>query len=364
MGDMFKGDSKAIPIDVATAQQIQALTKGLPGLIGAINSQATPTAQANLAAQKAVSPQEQALNAQLYQQFSPVYAEQNAKNELSNLKGAGGQSVLAANDLNKTIDPEYYATRATSASKLQDLMNNPISGSESASIERANNAGQIGNGTFGLDTNATQLGAAMNFGSAGRDRLGQALGMATQSIPTFKSGVDAFGQATGRTGTQGGIAQNQIGAVNNGNSVGGTANSLLGNIGSQQGIQTNVDANRRTVFDAVNQSYSAAGTGTTGGCCFIFLEAYHGKLPWSVRQYRDLVYSLDPTIATGYVRMARYLVPLMKRFACVRSLVWNLMVCPLTQYGNWFYGLSTVGEDKAIYKSFWLTTWKLIGRIY
>lgn len=362
MGDMLSGDERAPNFNVSTQQRAQAMRDYLPSILNTISGQVLPTEQAIQSASGVLSPQQQALNAQLYQQYAPVYANAQSQAQtgadLGAIQGAGGQAVMANNALQHQIDPEYYNTRANVASKLGDLMNNPISGSESAAIERANNRGQINSGTFNTNNNANAISSAMNFGQAGRDRLGQALGMATQAMPQMRSGVDSFSQATGR-----GAGANPAGNVDLtrtqglGQSAYGTGNAMMGQIAGLQGNEQNINAQRRTVYDAVNQSYSAAGSGTSGlPCCFIFLEAYHGNMPDSVRFCRDYYFDKQPKVAVGYVRMAKWLVPLMRKYTTVRKIVWNLMVKPITQQGEYL-----VGNNKKGNMSFkiWSIIWRL-----
>ena len=93
-------------------------------------------------------------------------------------------------------------------------------------------------------------------------------------------------------------------------------------------------------------------------CCFIFLEAYHGNIPSHVRKYRDKVYNKNHDIATGYRRMAKWLVPSMQRFSLVRFLVWYLMVLPITKNCT-----SNKKMSKArIITHFWLRVWAILGK--
>lgn len=109
---------------------------------------------------------------------------------------------------------------------------------------------------------------------------------------------------------------------------------------------------------------AAGGGGMAGGCCFIFLESLNGKLPWWVRACRDHYYAQNPRIATGYKRMAAWLVPLMRKSKIVRALVNRLMVAPITKYGGWLYGVPAYRNCQRCerYKNFWFAVWDRIGR--
>jgi hypothetical protein len=269
------GDPKPTDVGQSTNQSMQAVIENLPRYMQAINQQLLPTAQANLSTEQAISPAEQALQYQLFNQFAPQYAQtqsqiqaqqqqaQGASN-LASIQGAGGQATMANQALQQQIDPEYYAVRNNSANKLLDLLNNPISGSEQTAIERANSQNALGGGRLGLNTNQQTVSNAMNFGSAGRDRLGQALTLATQSLPGYKSGVDTFAQATGQGGTMTN-AQNPIGSPSTltgqnqlGQQAYGTATGLSNQTAATSMNNANIEANRRDSLDRVQQSVDVA----------------------------------------------------------------------------------------------------------
>lgn len=111
---------------------------------------------------------------------------------------------------------------------------------------------------------------------------------------------------------------------------------------------------------ATGYSYGA-GAGTNM-CCFIFLEAYNGVLPFWVRECRDEFYT--PRKRSGYVRMSSWLVPAMRRSRTVRILVNVLMVKPLTNWGGFYKKVS--GYESYAYLrpvvSFWFRVWDIIGK--
>src|SRR5690606_13342031 len=61
-------------------------------------------------------------------------------------------------------------------------------------------------------------------------------------------------------------------------------------------------------------------------CCFIFLEAYNGKLPWFVRACRDEFAPENTARRNGYIRMSKWLVPLMQRSKVARFFVNKTMI--------------------------------------
>jgi len=104
---------------------------------------------------------------------------------------------------------------------------------------------------------------------------------------------------------------------------------------------------------------SGAGGGGGGLCCFIFLEAYNGKLPWFVRAARDIAYVKYPQVAKGYCKMAKWLVPAMRKSKIVRWLVNKTMVLPLTRYGG--YKFNATGYERCrkyrLAETFWFSVW-------
>lgn len=147
----------------------------------------------------------------------------------------------------------------------------------------------------------------------------------------------------------------------------------------QQGAQS-VDTNTlislaNVMFprnQAVNENYTGYGNQSSsaynyGGqlCCFIFLEAYKGKLPWYVRAYRDKHAPESTARRVGYVEMSKWLVPAMRVSKIARFLVWHTMVNPLTKYGAACYGVNGSSKYKylAPVKMAWFRVWTLIGKL-
>ena len=109
------------------------------------------------------------------------------------------------------------------------------------------------------------------------------------------------------------------------------------------------------------QTSSSMGAGINL-CCFIFLEAYNGELPTSVRRYRDMAAPESSKRRNGYIRMSRWLVPMMRVNGFSRTLVNHLLVKPLTRYGEWFYGKNRSGWVFWPVKQVWFKVWELTGK--
>lgn len=192
------------------------------------------------------------------------------------------------------------------------------------------------------------------------DPFGQALGQFLGGI-----GDAAASMYVGSAATQG---QAGGGSFNGGQMMGGGA----GNTTVQGGGDPNYWIGNYNMGGAsagagsagAGAGGAAGGAGGAGGmCCFIFLEAHNGTLPWWVRVCRDYYYERNPRIATGYKRMAKWLVPMMKKSKIVRGLVNRLMVTPIAKYGGWMCNVPGYINCKryAPFKNFWFSVWNWIG---
>jgi hypothetical protein len=369
MGDLFRADYRPPSLGQNTAEQLDALIRGLPQLSQALNKEVLPTEQANLAAQQAVAPGQQALNTQLYGTYGPQIAKissdiaaQQSAADARNLAGPGQDLARAGLAAQQIADPEYYKTRALLGQKTGDLLNsidvNGLSGSERAEVERRLNQEAQQGGSPDISSGIKTVENASMFGSAlqnKRNSLGQAITQATNFLPTAKSGVDVFQQVTGRP--SGPSAAQATSAEPVGATANNLTNQLFGNIGLTQGQTQDIMAARKSGWQNADP--------VTKVCCFIFLESYNGILPWWVRKCRDRYYDENPTMAIGYNRTANILVPLMQRFSLVRELVNHFMVTPLTEYGAYLYAVKGYehGKNKVGYKNFWFFVWKTLGKI-
>lgn len=97
-------------------------------------------------------------------------------------------------------------------------------------------------------------------------------------------------------------------------------------------------------------------------CCFIFLEALNGELPWYIELAR--FEHLTPTRHAGYKWMGTWLVPMMRRNRVARWWVNVAMVKPFLQYGAWLYGESnSVSWANALTCEAWLRLWSTLGSV-
>lgn len=280
------------------------------------------------------------------------------------IAGQGGQNVIAANELDKAVNPEYYATRTATANKAQDVLNainlQGLSPGEANAVERATAQTQSGTGNLGTINPTNVISNALNFGGAFNSKIplaNQAVSTATGTLPSLQStGYTntmnaALAQPPGSTGTNFGLAS----LPGTGNQAYSSGQGLLGNFGQLQ--STLQPLSYQGSFANSAQGY-AHSFGENVNCCFIFLEAYNGKLPWYVRALRDRYYEQSPEVAIGYKQMAKWLVPFMRRSRLVRLFVNCTLVKPLTSYGAWLYGLNRTGWIFKPVKELWFNIWK------
>src|SRR5437879_5130620 len=126
-------DPKAQSGTGLSSSVIQTVMGNLPQYMNLLNQQLKPQAQSELDTAKAVSPGYQELLTNLYKQYGPELAKTGsaidaisrkgaAQTDVDLLKGAGGESARNLQGLDKSLNPEYYATRSAAAGKLGDLL--------------------------------------------------------------------------------------------------------------------------------------------------------------------------------------------------------------------------------------------------
>lgn len=230
------------------ANNVQAIIDLLPLYSQAVSGQIIPQALAELEAKKATSPELAKLMVDLYSRFGPQLnkigtdiTRQNAlaqaETDKAVLAGPGKDLVSQALETAKIYDPEYFATRELSSNRLGDLMrsinlDSGLSGSERAEIERSQAQEGTRRGTYNAPSNLDTVSNAMQFGNAGYNRLQQnrsalseAIANATAALPSFKSGVDVFQVATGKSSVPNTGDSRFTGVDNNASSI-ANANSL------------------------------------------------------------------------------------------------------------------------------------------
>lgn len=332
-----------------------------------------------------------------YNKFLPQFTQQTAEGiggltgtigqaGLGAVTGVGGQLAGALSGLNANLNPSVGVANQANAASLDanrlaltqaglgntaanDAVNaaragvnaidlTGLSPGEMAATERALANTQSASGNLGLLNPSNVISNAMNFGGAFNSKLP----IYNQAVNTLTGTAGNASNAAGSTVNVGNAFGNTSNAANNTtatNMAGMTGLNAIANpsqfattaqLGVQNQLQQMATGNKSS-----NQSSSVGGNMS---CCFIFLESYHGFLPVNVRRFRDKYYNLQPDIAIGYKRMAKWLVPLMKKSKLIRELVWRTMVKPATEYCN----KTVPGLNKTISHA-WLRFWAIYGKI-
>lgn len=280
------------------------------------------------------------------------------------INGQGGDNVINADALNRAINPEYYATRTSAADaskRLIDSINlNGLSPGESNAVERGLNQTNTRSGNLGLINPTNVVSNAMNFGNAmagKRAELSGAINTANnlqgnqQSTNFANIEQGATFQPPTSTGTNFGLASLPVGGSQAFSSGQGLQNNLFGSMNTLDPLW------QQHAFQGSAQGY-AQSVGQNVNCCFILLEALNGKLPWHVRVNRDRYYVQYPEVASGYKRMAKWLVPMMRRNGFIRKAVNWLMVKPIVSYSGWLYRENKFGWLMWLFKPVWFAVWR------
>jgi len=314
-----------------------------------------------------MAPQEGQLNADLFSQLLPQYADIGSQvggadqiagigNDLGAINGGGLALASQAGVLEKAASPEWAASMQGANTGYQNLLSgmdpNKLSGSEMANVERGVNRLNARTGNLNVGDSTTTTSNAMTFGGAldaKRQRFGEALNLFPGLSSASKSSVNAFDVGTGKTSKP---------------------NVGIGLFNPQQGSPS-AETAQREFFGAsgIQQSGLAQqpssgerfGNGIGSVCCFIMAEAYgFGKVPASVRMCRDFYYRTCPGSAVGYRKMASWLVPMMQKSKIVRYAANFLMIKPLTAYSQYLTGES---QWKRIFKpaKLWINFWNFYG---
>jgi predicted phage tail protein len=96
-------------------------------------------------------------------------------------------------------------------------------------------------------------------------------------------------------------------------------------------------------------------------CCFIFIQG-EGILTQWARLYRDTYYGCDGLVANGYRWMAKWLVPLMKKYYLVQNFVKYSMTTPLSRFFEWHFEQNKYGFIFWPFK-IWIAIWGIVGLI-
>lgn len=261
------GDKPPQSTTESTDQILQALTKNLPAYMQAMNQQVLPQGQAQLQSAQELSPQYNELLSKLYEQYAPRLAQTGAQVENINrtgaaqtdvniLKGPGGELVKQAQALDKTQNPEYYATRATAADKLGQLLGSINLNNANPEAERLVSQESARTGNLSTPSATSTVSNALSFGNEQqkrRDALGQAISTASGFLQPAQSQFNPIVTALGRNSTNAGASQ-FAGVQNPSNQAYQSGGNLLNSATQLKTQENEIDANRRDWVDRINES--------------------------------------------------------------------------------------------------------------
>lgn len=135
----------------------------------------------------------------------------------------------------------------------------------------------------------------------------------------------------------------------------------LANLAAQENRKLQQYGERMKGYAAEKTSEGIGSGGSSGLCCFIFLEARYGNgtMDKVVRKYRDE--NMTDKNRRGYYKLSEVLVPAMRKSKFVKFAVRSLMTDPMVSYGKWYYGQGKIGWVFKPVVDFWLKTFDYLG---
>lgn len=277
------------------------------------------------------------------------------------LRGSGGQNVAEASRQYSQLNPEFASAKSAADQLVKSISLTGLSPGEANAVERSLNQTNTGTGNLGLINPTNVVSNAMAFGdrmTQKRQELAGAINTANSLQGTEQGAINtmlngALTTPSSSTATNFGMASLPV----NGSQAFTGGQNLLGSLTSSQNVLDPLW--QQHAFQGSAQGY-AHSFGENVNCCFIFLEIYNGELPWYVRVERDNYYRSDPRLPIGYKKMAKWLVPLMRRFKSIRRIVNYTMVKPLSWFGGWKWNVNKWGFLGWPFKQFWFMIWRYL----
>lgn len=288
---MWDDPKKSVPVPVSnipgttykpsksyrrTADSVKAITDLLPAYSKAVSGQVIPEEMAKLEAARATSGGYNQLQLDLLKQYGPQFSKANsdialqeaslaAQRDKSVLEGPGQELINQLMAAQKTIDPEFFASRAATSDSINKLLasidpTGALTGSERSEVERS--LGQEGNrrGIANAPSSLATVENATRYGKAGADKalrnqsmLSQAIATATAFLPASRVGFDPFKVATGKDSTSAGT--NKFVGITSptSNNAASQASGIMGANTQLQTTQMGINAQKKDWADYMNQ---------------------------------------------------------------------------------------------------------------
>lgn len=268
------GGGPNVPKAESMASMLQSYAKYLPGVIDVTAAQQPNIAQHQLEATQATQPGYNQLNLEQAQQYAVPLAQvgqqvansnalAGAQTNLNQIQGPGGQAALAAAELAKQTNPNYYKVQDAASNKAVDLMNSinlkGLSGGEQSAVERSLAQSNSGTGNLGLNNALNTTSNAMNFGGAFNQKLGalgNALGAANQTATSAQNtGFNPVNIALGQPNAS---TMGNFGTGTFTNTNAGTQNASANNaFNFGQGLMNNQTNTNNAAIGAASSAYGS-----------------------------------------------------------------------------------------------------------
>lgn len=232
------------------ALNMAAFRRNLPGLINIINKYATPTAQANLGAEQAVTPG--------YLQLLRDKGIAAGQLQTDVLGGAGREQSKIASEIDRGINPEFYSARESGLKALLGNIDrlNPDNAGAQVEAERLVNQENARTGNLTAPASGTSTVAnALQFGDERLKRisaLDKALNTANSFMQSSRATFDPFGRSVNSSGNA------PANFTDSGAGNGKLGSDLLNNIFGYTGQKTAADAQQKSYIDKIGESSGAA----------------------------------------------------------------------------------------------------------
>jgi len=241
-----------------------------------------------LAATQATQPGYNKLNLDQAQQYAPQLAKvgqdisrsnalAGADTNLAQILGAGGQAGIAATNLNRLTNPDYYRAQGAASRGAEQAVNaislNGLSPGEQNAVERGLNQNNTRTGNLGINNATNMVANAMNFGGAFNSKIplmnqaaATASGVANSAVSN--GGVNAPNIALGQpnVSTMGNFGTGTFSPTNAGTQGANANNTLQFGSGVLGGLQNfNTQANAGAYSDSNVKQLNAIGANAASG---------------------------------------------------------------------------------------------------
>jgi hypothetical protein len=266
-------DPPAVQSNESMSDIVRGLTQTLPEYMRVQNQQVLPQSQTQLEAAKVISPQYAALMNELYQLYAPELAKAGAnveninrtaaaKTDLDILRGSGGELAREAQNIDRTLNPEVYKTKASAADKLGQLLASINLDDANPEAERLVSQENVRTGNQGNTSATNTVSNALSFGGEldkRRASLSNAINTATNFLQPAQGSFNPIQTALGRPSTNTG--SNQFTGISNpGSQAYQSGAQLLGSSTALKQQQNDINANRRDALDRFNETLTSVGS--------------------------------------------------------------------------------------------------------